>query len=129
MFLLLFAVSLQTFDLLLYLIKMTDFHCNPIRLSSLPTRLTSHLPVCPWDLGVPAVYYQQSFSFFVFFISQDPHRPKEKFSWEDFCRRTRSHGDELRLIFHYIKKKRRDFFFFFFFFFLASVLILLNLIY
>lgn len=57
---------------------MTDFHCNPIRLSSLPTRLTSHLPVCPWDLGVPAVYYQQSFSFFVFFYFPGPPSTKRK---------------------------------------------------
>lgn len=118
-----FSVSLQTSDLLRYLIKRI-WHTASIRLSSLLTRVTSRffffLTLCPWDTGI------QQFIITVFVSG--PPMTERKVQPGGFLQKNWSHRNELRLIFHDIKK-RRVFFFLFWFFFLASVLILLNLMY
>lgn len=119
-----FSVSLQTSDLLRYLIKRI-WHTASIRLSSLLTRVTSRfffcffLTLCPWDTGI------QQFIITVFVSG--PPMTERKVQPGGFLQKNWSHRNELRLIFHDIKKGVC--FFLFWFFFLASVLILLNLIY
>ena len=113
--------------------KNDRLHCNPLgyqvfRPDWPPTFLSVH---GTW--GSRQFIINSLFIFFVcffLFFPQDPHRPKEKFGWEDFCRRTGATGMSLgwySII--YKKKKKAWLFLILFLFFLASVLILLNLIY
>lgn len=110
--LLLFAVSLQTFDLLLRLIK-TIWQAAPFGLikSSDQTDLPPFCLVHGGRQGIQQ-FITNSHGF------RTPRRPKVKFSWEDFCRRTRTTGKTLAWYLSIKKEKAWCYF-------LASVLILL----